>query len=480
MSTPNLHVRAMQPEPPAAPAPAGCRLPKHWETALFGLAMVVALAVLSLLAFRVVAGPESAGRGSRGSAVYGMAATAVALVAFFSSCRWCALLNLAFAARRRQHQQQETSARREWPFVSIFVPSYNESATIEAALGALIGLDYPRYEVIVVNDGSTDDTLRRARRLEGRHGGCTVRVVDKPNGGKWSAHNLAFRRSTGELILCIDADSRLCPQALRTMVARMADPNIDGIAGQMRVRNRNRLLTRLQGLEYLIANGAVRTGQGLFGTVLIVPGPIGMFRRSVLEEVWLRYSDKNDSGAPRAVAGPFEGDTFAEDFDLSLAILSLGGNIVYEPGAVSFTNAPETPFALVNQRYRWTRGAIQVLRKFTRRARHDPRILSPRLIGWIGATSALDLTLLPLLHHVALAFVLVLVAAGGNIPLLLGMYGALLLVQLTAAAWFVSLHDDRMELLRVLPAYGLYTGFLLPGAWLISVCDELRGARMRW
>ena len=479
MSTSAIFFHATQPAPLAQQATAGHRLPRHWETALFCLTLVIALAVLAILAFRVVSGPDVVGRGSRGSGAYGVAATALVLVAFFSSFRWCVLLLFACAARHRQHQGN-ASGGCEWPFVSIFVPSYNESATIEAALSTLVELDYPRYEVIVVNDGSADDTLLRARRFEGRHGGCTVRVIDKPNGGKWSAHNLAFQRSTGELILCIDADSRLCPQALRTMVARMADPGIDGIAGQMRVRNRTRLVTRLQGLEYLVANGAVRTGQGLFGTVLIVPGPIGMFRRSMLEEVWLRYSNTTDSGTPRAVTGPFEGDTFAEDFDLSLAILSLGGNIVYEPGAVSFTNAPETPFALVNQRYRWTRGAMQVLCKFARRAWNDPRILSPRLLGWITATSTLDLTFLPLLHCFGLGFALLLVAAGGSMLLLLGMYGALLLVQLSAAAWFVSLHDDRMELLRVLPVYNLYTGVLLPGAWLISVLDQLRGKSMRW
>lgn len=439
--------------------------------------MVAALAVLSLLAFRIV-GPEAAGRGSRGSALYGVTATAVALVAFFSSCRWCALLLFAFAQRRRQHQQ--TFGHCEWPFVTIFVPSYNESATIEAALNSLIELDYPRYEVVVVNDGSTDDTLRRAGRFEGRHGGCTVRVVDKPNGGKWSALNLAFRQSTGELVLCIDADCHVCPQALRTLVARMADPEVAAIAGQMRVRNRDRLLTRLQGLEYLIGNGTIRAAQALFGTVLIVPGSIGMFRRSVLEEVWLRYSDKNDSDAPRAVAGPFEGDTFAEDFDLALAILSLGGRIVYEPGAISLTKAPDTHFALVSQRYRWTRGVMQVLCKFARRAWQDPRMLSPRLAGWLAATLVLDTTLLPVLHYFGLGFVLVLVASGGYVPLLFAFYGALLIVQLTAAAWFVSLHNDRMELLRVLPAYSFYTAFLISSAWFISAFDELRGKSMRW
>ena len=456
----------------------GHRLPRRLETALFAVAMLLSLAVLGFFAYRLTFRRDVANRGYRVDKLHAVGATALAGIALVSSCRWCSLLSMAFAARRRRRDRMPADAA--WPFVSIFVPSYNESATIESALASLIELDYPAYEVIVVNDGSTDDTLRRARRFEGRHGGCVVRVFDKPNGGKWSAHNLAFRRSTGELILCIDADSRLDPQSLRTLVARMVDPRVAAMAGQMRVRNRDRLITRLQGLEYLMANGAVRSSQGMFGTVLIVPGPIGMFRRSVLEEVWLRYTAGHAARRPGAVEGPFEGDTFAEDFDLSLAILSLGGRIGYEPGAISFTKSPETAFALMNQRYRWTRGAIQVLRKYFRRARQQPRLLSPRLVGWIAATCALDLMVMPLLYGLGLLFSLLVISAGGNLTLLAGMFAALLLVHLCAGAFFVSLHGDRLELLRVLPAYGLYCGLLLNSAWAVSVLDEIRGGRMRW
>lgn len=146
------------------------------------------------------------------------------------------------------------------------------------------------------------------------------------------------------------------------------------MAAQTRGRNRKNLITYLQSLEYLMANGAVRTGQGLFGTVLIVPGPIGMFRRCVMEDVWLRYTREKEPTSPGVVDGPFEGDTFADDFDLSLAILSLGEQIVYEPRAISFTTAPTSTFALLNQRYRWLRGAMQVLRRFSQRPQTDPQL----------------------------------------------------------------------------------------------------------
>lgn len=464
---------------PAEEPSSGHRLDRRWEIGFFLAGLAISLVVLAFFTHRVVFWREVRLPASHGGGGAAAAAAALAAVALFSSCRWCSLFVLAFAAHVRR-RRRPVLADEACPFVSVFVPCYNESRTVEAALSSLVELDYPAYEVIVVNDGSTDDTLQRARKFEGQHGGCVVRVYDKPNGGKWSAHNLAFQRSTGELILCIDADSRLDPQSLRTLVARMADPGVAGIAGQMRVRNRNGLLTRLQGLEYLMANGAVRMGQGWFGTVLVVPGPIGMFRRSVLEEVWLRYTYSQDTGKTGAVDGPFEGDTFAEDFDLSLAILCLGGRIVYEPGAISFTRAPETPFALINQRYRWIRGALQVLRKLCRRAWRDPHLLSPRLLGWILATYALDLTVLPLLYYLGLGFGLTVLAAGGSLPMLACMFAAFLAIQLCAGALFVSIHDDHLALLHVLPGYSLYTGLFLNDAWIIAVFDELRGKDMRW
>jgi cellulose synthase/poly-beta-1,6-N-acetylglucosamine synthase-like glycosyltransferase len=452
---------------------------RSWERLLFGAGLLLSSGLLLLLTYRIAFRQSADNYGLPSSDVYTLGVVGLSAVALLSGSRWFTLWLLAFLSRCRQRSGADV-AERSWPFVSIFVPSYNESETIEAALQSLITLDYPAYEVIVVNDGSTDDTLERARRFARTHGACSVRVYDKPNGGKWSAHNLAFQRSSGELILCIDADSRLDPAALRTLAARMEDPRIGGIAGQMRVRNRDRLIGRLQGLEYLMANGAVRTAQGLFGTVLIVPGPIGMFRRSVMEEVWLRYTHAERACEPGAVAGPFEGDTFAEDFDLSLAILSLGERIVYEPRAISYTRAPESIPALLNQRYRWLRGAMQVLKKFWRRQREGHRLCSPRLWLWLTVTCGLDLTIFPLVYFLGLVFLLLLLAVGGNLPLVLGMFAVILLLHLCAGAFFISTHNDQFALLQVLPVYGLYTGLFLGSAWVVSVWDELRGTAMRW
>jgi poly-beta-1,6-N-acetyl-D-glucosamine synthase len=400
-----------------------------------------------------------------------------------SAGRWCCFLILSFRVfLRKRHQARDpllSVAPLHWPLVSIFVPAYNESETISRALQSLLRLDYPRYEIIVVDDGSSDDTFDQAKTFAGNHGHCTLRVLRKPNGGKWSAHNHAFHHSRGELILCLDADSQVEPSALKLLVRHMADAQVAAVAGQIRVRNRINLLTRLQGLEYLIANGALRMAQSSNGTVLVVPGPIGLFRRSVLEEVYLRYGLLS-SLREGHVAGPFEGDTFAEDFDLSVAILSLGYRIEYEPRAVSQTKAPDSVFGLLNQRYRWCRGTIQVLRKYFRRARSSPEILQPRLLAWISITYLFELLMVPFAYTTTIVFLVMFLLQGGTVVPFIAWTGAFLLLNANVSALFVSMHRDRLSLLHVLPCFDLYHGFLLNSGWAIAAFDEIRGVRMRW
>jgi cellulose synthase/poly-beta-1,6-N-acetylglucosamine synthase-like glycosyltransferase len=403
----------------------------------------------------------------------------LAVLAGLSGLRWIALFTLSFAAFCRERQRHDW-APRQWPLVSVFVPAYNEAENIEAALQSLLNLDYPRYEVIVVDDGSTDDTYNRALPFAGNHDRCALHVYRKVNGGKWSAHNFAFRRSAGELVLCLDADSRVEPAALRRMVVHMADPEIAAVAGQIRVRNRTNVLTRLQAMEYLMGNGCARMAMSFNGTVLIVAGPLGLFRRCALEEVFLQFGRAERELKAGQVEGPFEGDTFAEDFDLSMAILSLGGRIRFEPSAVSNTRAPDSVFTLLSQRYRWCRGTIQVLRKYFRRAGASPEIRNPRLIAWLAATYLFDLAILPVVYGCAIGVIYALLTRNVSGVELLGAAGVMLLINMCAAAMFVMIQRDRLGLLHILPLYDLYQSFLLVPGWLISIVDEVRGVSMRW
>lgn len=403
----------------------------------------------------------------------------LAVVTGIGGLRWTTLLTLSYASFCRERQRPRWMPR-QWPLVSIFVPAYNESENIEAALDSLLLLDYPCFEVIVVDDGSTDDTYDRAFRFAGQHDRCTIHVHRKANGGKWSAHNYAFRRSVGELVLCLDADSRVDRGSLRRLVVHLADPQIVAVAGQIRVRNRHNLLTRLQAIEYLMGNGCARMAMSLTGTVLIVAGPLGLFRRCVLEDVFLQYGQVSHALSEGQIAGPFEGDTFAEDFDLSMAVLSLGGRIRYEPLAVSHTRAPDTMLALLSQRYRWCRGTLQVLRKYLRRARTRPDLRRPRLLLWLGATYLFDLVMLPVLYVCGLGTLLLLTTSDVGGLELLGWAAVMLLVNLNAAAMFVLVQGDRFQLLQILPLYDIYQSFLVTLGWFIAVVDEVRGVSMRW
>jgi poly-beta-1,6-N-acetyl-D-glucosamine synthase len=158
--------------------------------------------------------------------------------------RWCIIQALAFIAHDRLRRSRSVELE-QWPFVSILVPAYNESSTIVSALQSLVLLDYPNYEVIVIDDGSSDDTYAKALPMAGTYPNCTIKVITKPNGGKWSALNKAYHESKGELLLCVDADSRLSADVLKLMVPRIVrEQGVVAVSGQVTIRNRENLLTR--------------------------------------------------------------------------------------------------------------------------------------------------------------------------------------------------------------------------------------------
>lgn len=421
-------------------------------------------------AFFLLAGELAAGEGPT-IAVVGAVLVGVAFA--LGAARWISLFTLAYVRYRRLPRREDWPAY--WPRVSVLVPAYNEAETMGPVLESLLALDYPRYEIVVVDDGSTDDTLRRARRFEGDHAACRVRVHTKSNGGKASALNLAFRRSSGELVLGVDADSQLRPEALRWMVSRMADPGVVAVAGYICVRNRNRMITRLQALEYMIGQGTLRLPQDRSGTVLIVPGPLGLFRRSMLEEVQIRM----EQDPATAGDGPWETGTFAEDLELSLRLLGMDGRIAYEPRAVSETKAPDSATRLISQRYRWYRGLLQALASYVRRGRTEHGQLVRRVVWWLSVTYGFSLVLQPLLLATALSFVF-LTLVGGSMQVFAAALAAFAVFALASWVAFGAMHGEKVSVLIVLPLYDLYQQFLVKTAWGIAALDEVRGAGMRW
>lgn len=369
-------------------------------------------------------------------------------------------------ASYRQHRESlkftETAVADFLPSVSVMVPAYNEGPNIESAIESLLELDYPHLEIVVISDGSVDDTFERANRLSGMHGAIMVRVLDTGvNVGKAEALNTGIRASTGEIIVCMDADSRLEPQSIRRGVAHFADPRIGAVAGNVKVINRNSLLTRMQALEYLEGLNLVRRAQGYFQCVNIIPGPMGFFRRRVLEEV-----------------GGYESDTFAEDCDLTVRLLSHGMLISYEPEAISWTEAPETVTGLITQRYRWTRGILQAIRKHRYDLFHVRRAgLINSLVLWYMLFEAIAWPMMNIFGNI---FFLFITAWYGAVHVLILWWMILLLLDMIAALHTVSMEEEELSLVFYSIPYRIFFVFAVDVAKMLSTLEELFKVRMTW
>lgn len=232
----------------------------------------------------------------------------------------------------------------ELPFVSIIVPAHNEEVNCVKTVNNLLKLDYPRYEICIVDDGSTDST--RSLLEINFSGNSMTKIFTKPNGGKASALNYGILHANGEILVCIDADTQLDKYALRNLVKYFVDKNVGAVAGNVKVGNEINLLTRLQSIEYTISQNFDRRTFDLLNCITVIPGAIGAFRKELVEN-----------------AGMFTTDTLAEDCDLTIRLLKTGYVVRYSEEAFAYTEAPEKIKMFIKQRFRWTYGISQSLWK---------------------------------------------------------------------------------------------------------------------
>jgi len=362
-----------------------------------------------------------------------------------------------------QHAERnvlEPGQRRELPPISVIVPAYNEGPVIEEALASLAGMDYPVYEVVVVDDGSTDDTLARASAWEGRHGNAEFRVFTKRNGGKASALNSGIALSRYPFLFCMDADSRLSAQTLKRAIRPMEDESVGAVAGNVKVENRRKLIAKLQALEYIEGLNMPRRAQGFIAAVNIVPGPVGLFRRHAIEEI-----------------GGYDTDTFAEDADLTLKMVAAGWKVVYEDNAIAWTEAPERWLDLVQQRYRWTRGILQALKKrkglFLRPFPDFPL--------WLSALEmAFEAIVWPILNVYAHLFFAIVALAFGAGELLLYWWILLTLLDLVAAFVTVSMEEESLSLVPFALIYRFFFILFLDVVKTFAALEELFNLGMGW
>ncbi len=229
----------------------------------------------------------------------------------------------------------------------MLIPAFNEEKVIVATVERILASDYANMEVLVIDDGSKDHTAYIVRSHFAQDARVTVMSI--PNGGKANALNVGMAAAKGDVIVALDADTQFEAATIARLVRWFTDPTIGAVAGNAKVGNRINMITRWQALEYIVAQNLERRALSALDTLTVVPGAVGAWRKSVLQEL-----------------GGFPADTLAEDQDLTIAIQTRGYRVHFDPTAVAWTEAPATVRGLAKQRFRWAYGTLQCLWKYRR------------------------------------------------------------------------------------------------------------------
>ncbi|HSE34673.1 MAG TPA: glycosyltransferase [Candidatus Paceibacterota bacterium] len=226
------------------------------------------------------------------------------------------------------------------PTATIIVPAWNEENTLSGTVRSLLSLDYPREKlsIVIVNDGSTDNTLTVAREFLSEP--C-IRVIDKENGGKHTAMNLAIENAHSDLIGCLDADSFVDSAALREIVPYFQDPEVMAVTPSVQIHAPDNPLRRMQAAEYMMGQ-FTRKVFSRIGGLYVTPGPFSIYRRSVFEKI-----------------GGFVHGYGTEDMEMAMRMQSHRMKIENAHTALVWTVSPETPYALYRQRVRWVTGFLK-------------------------------------------------------------------------------------------------------------------------
>ncbi len=229
---------------------------------------------------------------------------------------------------------------------SVLIPCHNEGKLIEDTVRNLLGLDYPDFEIVLVDDGSKDNTPAIVKELASRHLRVRAFCLEK-NMGKAAALNFGVRMCTGNYIMTLDADALLDRDALKWMGWHFDNfPKVGAVTGNPRVLNRTTLLSKIQTGEYSTIIGLIKRSQRILGKILTVSGVVAAFRKEAITSV-----------------GLWDTTMITDDIDITWKLQRGGWDVRFEPRAICWIFVPETLKGLWRQRLRWAQGGVEVVIK---------------------------------------------------------------------------------------------------------------------
>ncbi len=362
---------------------------------------------------------------------------------------------LAIIQKIRTRKEKFDAAYR--PSVSVIIAAYNEESVIVRTVQSILNNGYGPLEIIVVNDGSKDNTYQVL--CDNFADNPTVRVLTQPNGGKSAALNNAIAHSQYSILIAVDADTLFQTGTIEKLTRHFADPEVGAVSGNARVGNKKKWITRFQSIEYIYGFNLDRRALDLLNAITVVPGAVGAWRKDLVEEL-----------------GGFGHDTLAEDADLTLDIRREGYRVRYEQDAIAYTEAPEDTYSLAKQRFRWSFGTLQAAWK------HRDAMFVPRYgtLAFIALPSIwlFQVLLATLSPFAEICMILALFA--GNWKIVLLYYMAFFVLELLTGILAYSLEGVAPWDLTLLFFQRIYYRQLMHYVLAKSLLFALRGRLVGW
>jgi peptidoglycan-N-acetylglucosamine deacetylase len=300
------------------------------------------------------------------------------------SCKTIAVLLLSTIQRCKP---RTSSYDTNYPGVSVIIPAFNEAMNIEETILSIFKSNYVglgEIEVVVVDDGSYDSTASIVKRMKKQYE--NLELVKLNNGGKARALNFGIGFSKHDFVMTVDADSIIDRSAILSEMRYFADPQVAAVAGCVLPSRYESFLQKMQLIEYAFGQVVEKKFQEFFNAVLVIPGAVGVFRKSAVVQ-----------------SGYYKHDTLTEDMELTLSLLAAGWRVALAHDCRAFTEVPNSMPELLKQRVRWMTGTLQTLWKYRSIAFSRASFLTVYLYAWFfGILSALFFPVLVMVYGMIL------------------------------------------------------------------------------